>query len=226
MRRTLFGCVLAMAATAIGATGCLSRPAVVPRSYSIDPPARRSPSPSGGIVLSLPRVEVAPPYSGQSFVYRTGEHGLVRDPYAKFASPPGWLLTAAIRGYLANADFVRDVVSPGHGLRSEATVEVAVSEIAGELRPSGSSAVLTLTFRVFSNRDGAHPAVEILLKSYSSTLPISPATAQEAVRAWNQGLADIMGEFQTDLHASLVASSLLSSDSDLATGPSRRSSRE
>jgi hypothetical protein len=69
---------------------------------------------------------------------------------------------------------VRDVVSPGHGLRSEATVEVAVSEIAGELRPSGSSAVLRLRFRVFSDPDGAHQAVEILLKSYSSTLPISP----------------------------------------------------
>jgi uncharacterized lipoprotein YmbA len=225
MSRTLHQCVLAMVATAMGATGCLSRTALVPSSYSIDPPAKRSSSSSEGIVLSLPRVEVAPPYSGQSFVYRTGEHGLVRDPYARFASPPGWLLTAAIRGYLANADFVRDVVSPGHGIRSEATVECAVSELAGELRPSGSSAVLTLRFRVFSNPDGAHQAVEILLKSYSSTLPISPATAQEAVTGWNQGLADIMVEFQTDLRASLVASSLLSSDSDLVTGPSRHSAR-
>ncbi len=215
-----------MVATGMAATGCLPRPAIVPRSYSIDPPAKQSPPSLGGIVLSLPRVEVAPPYSGQSFVYRTGEHDLVRDPYARFASPPGWLLTAAIRGYLANADFVRDVVSPGHGIRSQATVEVAVSEIAGELRPSGSSAVLTLRFRVFSSSDGAHPAVEILLKSYSSTLPISPATAQETVRGWNQGLANIMVEFQSDLRASLVASSLVSSDSDRVTGPGRRSARK
>ena len=221
-----FLCALAMVATAMGATGCLSRTALVPRSYSIDPPEKRSPPSSGGIVLSLPRVEVAPPYSGQSFVYRTGEHDLVRDPYARFASPPGWLLTAAIRGYLANADFVRDVVSPGHGIRSEATIECAVSELAGEIHPSGSSAVLTLRFRVFSNSDGARRAEEILLKSYSSTLPISPASAQEAVRGWNQGLADIMAEFQTDLRASLVAASLLSPDSDRVTGPGRRSARK
>ena len=221
-----FLCDLAMVATGMGATGCLSRTALVPRSYSIDPPEKRSPPSSGGIVLSLPRVEVAPPYSGQSFVYRTGEHDLVRDPYARFASPPGWLLTAAIRGYLANADFVRDVVSPGHGIRSEATIECAVSELAGEIHPSGSSAVLTLRFRVFSNSDGARRAEEILLKSYSSTLPISPASAQEAVRGWNQGLADIMAEFQTDLRASLVAASLLSPDSDRMTCPGPRSARK
>ena len=49
---------------------------------------------------------------------------------------------------------------------------------------------------------------------------------QETVTGWNRALSDIMVESQTDLRASLVASSLLSSDSDLVTGPSRRSARE
>lgn len=215
-----------MLAMAMGGIGCFSRTALVPHSYSIDPPAMRSPASSGGIVLSLSRVEVAPPYSGQPFVYRTGEHDLVRDPYARFASPPGWLLTVAIQGYLANADFVRDVVPPGHGIRSQATVEVTVSEMAAELRPSGSSTVLTVRFRVFSNPDGARQAVEILLKTYSSTLPISPTTAREVVGGWNRGLADIMAEFQADLRSSLVASLLLPSDPETATGSSRRSAEK
>ena len=102
----------------------------------------------------------------------------------------------------------------------------AVSEMAGELRQSGSSVVLTLRFRVFSNPDGAHQAEEILLKTCSSTLPIPPTSAKEVVTGWNQGLADIMVEFQTDLRAALVASSLLSSESDIGTGPSRRSGRK
>jgi hypothetical protein len=213
-----------MLAMAIASIGCLSGPALVPRSYSIDPPAKRSAPSSRGIVVSLSRVEVAPPYSGQPFVYRTDEHALVRDPYARFASPPGWLLTAAIQGYLANADFVRDVVSPGHGIRSEITIEPSVTEIAGELRPGGSSSVLTLQFRVFSNPDRAHPAVVILLKTYSSALPISSSTAREIAGGWNRGLADIMVEFQSDLRASLVASRLLPSDPETVTGstPSAR----
>ena len=187
------------------ATGCLSRPAMVSQSFSIDPPAPQSTGSPGGVVLALARVDVAPPYSGMSFVYRTGEHGLGRDPYARFAAPPAWLLTAAIRGYLINADFVRDVVAPGTGTRSQATVEVAVSKLEGELRPGGSSAVLTLRLRVFSDPGGTDGPSEILLKTYSKTMPIPRSTAKDLVNGWNQGLAEVMAEFQADLRASLDA---------------------
>jgi uncharacterized lipoprotein YmbA len=186
-------------------TGCLSRPAMVTQSFSIDPPAAQSTGSPGGVVLALARVEVAPPYSGMSLVYRTGEHGLGRDPYARFAAPPAWLLTAAIRGYLLNADFVRDVVAPGAGTRSQAMVEVAVSKLEGVLRPGGSSAVLTLRLRVFFDPGGAGGLSEILLKTYSKTMPIPRSTAKDIVNGWNQGLAEIMAEFQTDLRGSLDA---------------------
>jgi uncharacterized lipoprotein YmbA len=186
-------------------TGCLSRPAMVTQSFSIDPPAAQSTGSPGGVVLALARVEIAPPYSGMSLVYRTGEHGLGRDPYARFAAPPAWLLTAAIRGYLLNADFVRDVVAPGAGTRSQAMVEVAVSKLEGVLRPGGSSAVLTLRLRVFFDPGGAGGLSEILLKTYSKTMPIPRSTAKDIVNGWNQGLAEIMAEFQTDLRGSLDA---------------------
>jgi uncharacterized lipoprotein YmbA len=205
MRMIVRRYALAQAAAALAAAGCLSRPAMVHQSFSIDPPAARSAPSAGSVVLALARVDVAPPYSGQALVYRTGEHAVERDPYARFAAPPGWLLTVAIRGYLANADFVRDVVAPGDRTRSVATVEVAVSEMAGELRGSGSSAVLTLRFRVVSNPGGAYEASEILLKTYSQTVPVPRATAQEVVGAWNRGLANIMAEFQADLQTALTA---------------------
>jgi hypothetical protein len=205
MRATLRLSGLAPIAALLAATGCLSKPAMVSQSFSIDPPAPQSAAAPAGVVLALPRVEVMPPYSGQSLIYRIGEHGLGRDPYARFAAPPGWLLTAAIRGYLTNADFVRDVVTPGAGSRSEAMVEVAVSKLEGELHPGGSSAVLTLRFRVVSNPGGAPGPTEILLKTYSKTIPIPRSTAKDVVNGWNQGLAEIMAEFQTDLRGSLAA---------------------
>jgi uncharacterized lipoprotein YmbA len=203
-------------AAVLASTGCLFRPAMVPQSFSIDPPAPQSMGSPGGVVLALTRVEVAPPYSGQSLVYRTAEHGLGRDPYARFVAPPGWLLTAAIRGYLMNADFVRDVGAPGAGARSQAVVEVAVSKLEGELRPSGSSAVLTLRFRVFSDPGRAPGPSEILLKTYSKTIPIPRSTAKDVVNGWNRGLAEIMAEFQTDLRGSLAAAGLLSSGGGFA----------
>ncbi len=191
--------------------GCLSKPAIVSQSFSIDPPPPQSAAARAGIILALARVEVAPPYSSQALVYRTGEHGLGHDPYARFVAPPGWLLTAAIRGYLMNADYVRDVVTPGAGTRSQATVEVAVSKLEGELRTGGASAVLTLRFRVFADPNAAGSSSEILLKTYSKTIPIRRSTARAVVNAWNQGLAEIMAEFQTDLRNSLAAAGVPSS---------------
>lgn len=205
MRATLRLSGLAPIAVLLTATGCLTRSALVSQSFSIDPPAPQSAAAPAGVILALARVDVAPPYSGMSLVYRTGEHGLGRDPYARFVAPPGWLLTSAIRGYLTNADFVRDVVAPGAGTRTQATVEVAVSKLEGELHPGGSSAVLTMRFRVITNPGSASGPSEILLKTYSKTIPIPRSTAKDVVNGWNQGLAEIMAEFQTDLRGSLTA---------------------
>ena len=196
---------LALASVAlVAAIGCLSKPALVSRSFTIDPPAPRSAASPGGVILTVSRVDVSPPYSGQALVYRIGEHGFERDPYARFAAPPSWLLTVAIRSYLANADFVRDVVAPGDGARSDATIQASVLQMAGDLRGSESSAVLTLRFRVLSG-----PAVRerpvILLKTYSKSVPIAHSAAQDVVEAWNQGLAEIMAEFQADLQTALTA---------------------
>jgi hypothetical protein len=200
---------LARAAVLLGATGCLSGPALVPKTFSIDPPPLRSAVSAGTVILALPRVEVTAPYSGQSLVYSTGEHSFQRDPYAKFVAPPGALLTAAIRGYLANADFVRDVVAPGDNQLWVATVEVAVSKMEGDLRPDGSSALLMMRIRVQSGPASAHEPAEILLKAYSATIPIARATAQDVVNGWNQGLEQIMTQFQSDLRDSLAAAGSL-----------------
>jgi len=152
---------------------------------------------------------VAPPYSGESFIYRAGNHAIERDPYARFASPPGWLLAAAIRGYLANADFVRDVVSIGESPPAQASIEVSVSEIAGDLRTDGPSAVLALRFRVLSESQSPGRDPEPFLKTYTKSVPIPRRAAKEVVEGWNKGLEEIMAEFQADLKSYLVQASIL-----------------
>jgi cholesterol transport system auxiliary component len=201
--------ILARVVAVLGAASCFSGPAMAPKTFSIDPPAPRSGASAGTVVLALPRVEVTAPYAGQSFVYSTGEHSFQRDPYAKFVAPPASLLTAAIHGYLVNAEFVRDVVAPGDSKLWTAKAEVAVIKMEGELRPSGASAVLIMRIRVHSGPASAHESTEILLKTYTSTIPIAKATAQNLVNGWNQGLENIMTEFQTDLRSSLAAAGSL-----------------
>lgn len=195
----------AAAVAALAAAGCLAKPALVSRSFSIDGPPARADAPAGGRVLTLAPVRVAAVYSGSYLTYRTGQHGIETDPYARLAAPPGSMLGAAIRGYLAASDFVRDVVLPGDGVASDARIEVYASELAGLLgnEPSG---ILTLQFRVVVPRAGAAAGgMEILLKTYSRSVPLSRRTAAAVVEAWNRGLGEIMGEFGTDLQTALAS---------------------
>jgi uncharacterized lipoprotein YmbA len=212
----------ALLAASWTAAGCLSRPQLVTRSFSIDPPTPRTESPSRGVVVQLARVEVSPPYSGQRLVYQTGEHEFERDPYARFAAPPGWLLTIAIRGYLANADFVRDVWAAGRGARPDVFVDVAVTQLAGEFRDGAFSAKIVLRVRAIPQRPDGRRGSEILLKTYSRAVSIPHANAADVVEGWNRGLAEIMAELEADLRATLSASGVTAgSDAPPASGPGR-----
>ena len=183
--------------------GCVSKSALVPVSYAIDPPAAAPGVPhEGGQVLALTRVDVAPPYAGISFVYRTGDHGIERDPYASFAVSPGWMLSTAIRGYLRNAPYVRDVVSPGAGVPFAASIEAHATELYADL---GSSpvAVLSLQFRVLSPPSSGAPLRELLLKAYTERVPLESRSAEAAAKAWNEALASIMKSFVADLERAM-----------------------
>jgi len=194
-------------ATLLGAAACVSKSPLATQSYSIDPPARATAEDlPGAVVVSLLRVSVAPPYAGVSFVYRTGEHRIERDPYALFAAPPGWMLTSAISGYLRGADFIRDVVEPASEIPIAAAIEVDATELCAELgSPGDPMAIMTLRFRVMSPPSGTTTAKDLLLKTYSQRIPMPRRSAQAAVDAWNQALAAIMNEFEADLKAALAS---------------------
>jgi hypothetical protein len=194
---------LALAIVLGAAAGCVSKAALVPQSYAIDPPPLASGAPPArGTVLAVSRVDVAPPYAGLSFVYRTGDHGIERDPYASFAVSPGWMLSTAIRGYLRNAPFVRDVVTPGAGVPFAASIEAHATELYADLGAS-PAAVLTLQMRVLSSPAAGAPLRELLLKTYTERAPMGSRSAQAAADAWNAALAAIMKSFVADLQGAL-----------------------
>jgi cholesterol transport system auxiliary component len=192
-------------ATALLSTACASKLARAPQTFTLDPPASRvTPAPGANRVLSLRPAEANPTYAGVELVYRVGEHAIERDPYASFAAPPAWLLTAAVRGYLRDADFVRDVVVPGEGVPSDAEIEPAIVELAGDFTDeAGPAAVMTLHFRVLTPVAGSATAKEILLKSYSRRRPLSKRTAAAVVAGWNESLGEIMADFLGDLKSAL-----------------------
>ena len=197
--RALFATALAALLAALEA-GCASKLPQTPQLFTIDAPAAPAAGSSGTRFVSLRRADVAPPYGGASLVYRLGDHTIERDPYASLAAPPSWMLSAAIRGYLQNADFVRGVVSPAERLTVDAAIEPAITDLAGDFtNPSEPAAVLSIQFRVLEPDTGTGGMRPVLVKSYTRRMPIRERTADAVVAGWNHALGEIMGEFLADL---------------------------
>lgn len=204
-----------IAALATGACVSLWRPPLAPQVFSIDPPTGGgAPSAAGAYVIGLRRVELAPQLDDTDLLYRTGEHRLERDPYANFAASLGAMLTEAIRGYLRNAHFVRDVVEPGGELPADLLVEIYASDVSGDFsQPEAPAAVMSLRVLVLPAHTAGQPA--LLGKEYSRRTRLPRRAADALVAAWNQELADIMRQFQGDLETAVARAS---SDSGGACG--------
>ena len=196
---------LASVLAAALAGGCASKLPQTPQTFTIDAPPPSASSSGGTRFVSLRRAEVASPYGGASLVYRVGDHTIERDPYASLADPPSWLLSAAIRGYLANADFLGGVVAPAER-PVDAAIEPVVTELAGDFaNPAEPAAVMAIHFRVLVPDAGSAVLRPVLTKTYTRRIPISRRTADAVVSAWNQALGEIMAEFLTDLKGVLSA---------------------
>jgi uncharacterized lipoprotein YmbA len=175
MRRYAIGY---LAAILVLISGCLSKPALVPQIYSIDsPPERTPPRLADARVISLRDVEVAPQFDHTGLLYRTGDHRLQSDPLARFAAPPGAMLTDSIRAYLLNASFVRDVVSPGDDAAVDLLVEARATELSADFTAAGEAAALvTLDFVVASLR-GSAPGGSVFRKQYACRIPAQDESA-------------------------------------------------
>ena len=226
MRREAWRIAALQLVGALAATACLTARGPSSRSFTIEAPEPKGPSNAGGLIVAVARVEVAPEYSGEAFVYQTSDHERVRDPYARFVTLPSSLLTTAVRGYLANADFLGDVVSPGSELRPPITVETSALKLAGTLRSTESSSLLTIRFRVLRNARDPGAVTEIFLKTYSATSNNRNATARAVADGWNRALAEIMNDFESDLRTSLISAGLISGGPEPTTEAGRSPAKD
>jgi len=194
--------VTCRAAAVLLVTGCLSRPAVVPKIFSLDGPVTPgAPPDEEGPVLELRPVHVSAELDGPQLLYRLEGHRLERDPYAALAAPPGEELTQAIHQHLRSAGVARSVVEAGSAVPADWVVEVRAIDLAGDFtRPENPSGVLVLQFRVRSAVGGGAPILE---KIYQSRRRLPRRTASAIVAAWNDGLAEIMNSFASDLLGAL-----------------------
>jgi ABC-type uncharacterized transport system auxiliary subunit len=174
-------------------TGCLARPRLDTQSFVFDPAARSAPGiGSSGRVLGIRTLQVAAPFEGREFVYRTGEFSYDRDAYAEFMVPPAEGLVFPICRWLRETGAFKAVIEASSALNPDTLVEIHVSQLYGDFRPSESAtAVLSIRFVFFDAPNGV-PAKVILQREYSRNIPLKARTAAALIEGWNQALAQIL----------------------------------
>src|SRR5271154_5665427 len=182
-----------------GLTGCLSRPAMNKQTFAFGMPTTAATNiPVSNRVLGIRNLQIAAPFEGRSFVYRTGEFSYVRDPYAEFLESPAEELIAPLRGWLrGNGDFSA-VVEAGSALKPDTLVEVSVSQLFGDFRqPERPAAILTMRFVFFDATNGV-PGKAIFQQEYSRNIPLNTPTAATLMDGWERALSEILAQVSSD----------------------------
>jgi hypothetical protein len=180
-------------------TGCLARPPLDKQSFVFAPPSLAAPKTTSGTrVLGIRTLQVAAPFEGRAFVYRTGESSYDRDPYAEFMVHPAEGMVRPIGSWLRQAGGFSAVAEPGSALKPDTLVEIQVAQLYGDFRSSEHpTAVLAMRFVFFDSPYGI-PGKVILQQEYARAIPLKARTAPALIDGWNQALAEILDSATLD----------------------------
>lgn len=156
---------------------------------------------AGGRVLGIKTLQVAPPFDGRSFVYRTGEFSYQRDRYAEFLGLPAEVLVAPVTELLRGNGCFSAVVEMGSAARPDTLIEININELYGDIRkPDSPSAVLAMQVILMDAKNGL-PGKVILQKDYSRRIPMKSTAPDALMAAWNQALVGIFADVAADFRS-------------------------
>jgi ABC-type uncharacterized transport system auxiliary subunit len=101
-------------------------------------------------------------------------------------------LRAPVCGRWREAGTFAAVSDAGSALKPDTLVEIQVSQLYGDFRPSeNAAAVLSMRFVFFDAPKGV-PGKVILQQEYSRSIPLEARNPATLVKGWNQALAQIL----------------------------------
>lgn len=179
-------------------TGCLAHPPLDKQSFVFAPPTAAAKPAAGNRILGISSLQVAEPFDGRSFVYRTGEFSYEHDTYAEFMSHPADELLAPISDALRDSGDFSAVTEMGSAVKPNTLLEVQVLQLYGDFRPSTPpAAVLTMRF-VFIDAPGDIAGAVISQHEYTRTIPLKSQTASALMAGWNEALYQILDSAASD----------------------------
>jgi cholesterol transport system auxiliary component len=185
--------------------GCLSRPHLQTQTFVFGlptaPPSNPNPALKSHRVVAIRSLRVAAPFDGRSLVYRTGENSYQADPYAEFLVSPSESILLPIRSRLRETGSFEDVVEPGSARKPNTMAEIAVLQLYGDFRRSGEPAAqLMIRFVLLDSPNGV-PGNAIFQREYSRRIPLKTRTAPALMAGWDEALAQILDQLNSDLRS-------------------------
>jgi cholesterol transport system auxiliary component len=194
-----------MLAGLVGLAGCSFKKAHVAKETFLIEASRVGDGLRGefGSVLRVRAFNVTSPFETKNFVYRESERGYVTDFYRQFLVAPRSMLSEVARQWLAESGLFGVVLDAASRVEPTYTLEGNVTGLYGDYRDSEApEAVLRLHLYLLEETlDG--PRVRFH-RGYEASVPLEGRGAEDLVRGWCRGLAQILMAFEGDV-ASLEA---------------------
>lgn len=187
---------------ALSTSGCLSsleKEYPDTRFFVFDTKRSAEPrAPVPGATLKVRGFRISPRYEGKEVVARVGELRYETYFYHQFFTAPSTLISEEVYRWFSNAGVFEHVVDSASLLDASHILDGAVTALYGDFKDS-PKAVLEIQFFLFSV-EGAAPRI-VFKKDYRRELAVASKEPTAVVSGWNESLASILTELESDLAA-------------------------
>jgi cholesterol transport system auxiliary component len=202
---------LLLMVTLLAGCSTLQRESPVRQTFLLDPPAPGAVAKRQPGTLRVGRVEVAAPYRGKNFVYRTGELKFETDFYVEFIVPPAAMLAEQTARALDRAGAFAHVAAPGSAADAQWELDGFASAIYADYQDKAKPAAeLDITYYVTSTENSEQ--TPRWTREYRERVPMRDATAQAYAEALNQAFGNILGQLARDLASANLGAGGTSAD--------------
>lgn len=186
-------------------SGCLrlEKPYPQKSAYSLESShAAVAQQPLSSRILQIGKFDSAPAYRSKAFIYRTSEQTWQDDYYHEFFTQPAAMLTEQCRRWLQASGLFGQINQSGYPPATD-LLQGRIVALYGDYRP-GHSPMAVLELRLTLIDETQTPAKTVLNQFYSRHLPLAEKNPDSLVKAWNEALTDILGEFENQLQQTLT----------------------
>lgn len=149
-------------------------------------------------ILEVYPTSISPQFAGNSFVYLTSNINYMSDYYNAFFIPPAQQFTQIITRYFDHTALFYKATTGNNFLKNNYILQTNVLALYADYRssfhPKGALVIEFILFKV-----GEENTTLLLDKTYKQSVPLAQKDSQSLIVAWNQGLQNILKQFQRDL---------------------------